>query len=223
MDWSKDKQLQLIELYRIHECLWNPKHEDYKSRQSKTDSWKEIAQIIECDVDDVQRKIDSLLSSFRRIRRSREKSSWFAFKPLLFLMDKFKGQNPHEAEEYNEIVKIESEPIGKGESDDLLSSNEMTETMNVNKSPTNFPQKRKIEGKFRHAQSHKILRTETSERETKRDTSSVFGEYVAIKHRGYDTHTQHIVEHLINNILFQADIGKYETGKEQSLVDIELE
>lgn len=40
-----------------------------------------------------------------------------------------------------------------------------------------------------------------------RDESSVFGEHVANKHRKYNSQIRSIVEHKINNILFEADMG----------------
>ncbi|XP_014476706.1 PREDICTED: uncharacterized protein LOC106745531 [Dinoponera quadriceps] len=42
------------------------------------------------------------------------------------------------------------------------------------------------------------------------DRFSTYGEHVANKLRMYSTRTQAIVEHAINNILFEADMGNYE-------------
>lgn len=42
------------------------------------------------------------------------------------------------------------------------------------------------------------------------DRFSTYGEHVANKLRTYSTRTQAIVEHAINNILFEADMGNYE-------------
>lgn len=43
-----------------------------------------------------------------------------------------------------------------------------------------------------------------------RDASTVFGEYVATKHRKYSCYTKNVIEHLINTILYDADMGKYD-------------
>ena len=80
-------------------------------------------------------------------------------------------------------------------------------------SPTkNFPpNKKRIVEDPRVAEAYKILK-EVSERHEKRDDCFVFGEHVAHKLRGYDSRTCSIVQHHINNILFEADMGKYLNG-----------
>lgn len=51
---------------------------------------------------------------------------------------------------------------------------------------------------------------EALKRRRERDQSTTFGEHVSNKHRSYSSRTKCVVEHLISNILFDADIGKYE-------------
>lgn len=48
--------------------------------------------------------------------------------------------------------------------------------------------------------------------EKRRDSSEIFGEHIALKHRKYTDRTKCIVEHLISNILFKADMGEYENA-----------
>ncbi|KAK7578149.1 hypothetical protein V9T40_010354 [Parthenolecanium corni] len=43
----------------------------------------------------------------------------------------------------------------------------------------------------------------------KRDSCDVYGEHVAMKLRNYSERTRSIVQHLVNNILFEADMGKF--------------
>lgn len=69
----------------------------------------------------------------------------------------------------------------------------------------NFPPNKK-----RIAEAYKILKV--SERNEKRDDCFVFGEHVAHKLQGYDRRTCATVQHHINNILFEADMGKYLNG-----------
>lgn len=42
-----------------------------------------------------------------------------------------------------------------------------------------------------------------------RDSCDVYSEHVAMKLRKYNERTRSIVQHLFNNILFEADMGKY--------------
>ncbi|KAL4096633.1 hypothetical protein QTP88_021552 [Uroleucon formosanum] len=71
--------------------------------KKKLDFWTEISKELKLDVNEVKKKMDSLLASFRR-ERQREASSgrsgagtdeiyhskWFAFEEMKFLNDKFK-------------------------------------------------------------------------------------------------------------------------------------
>lgn len=43
-----------------------------------------------------------------------------------------------------------------------------------------------------------------------KSTDDAFGEYIASKMRGYSHNTKSFVQHKINNILFEADMGMYE-------------
>ncbi|KAL4125771.1 hypothetical protein QTP88_010011 [Uroleucon formosanum] len=83
--------------------LWDPTDPQYKMGKKKLDFWTEISKELKLDVNEVKKKMDSLLASFRR-ERQREASSgrsgagtdeiyhskWFAFEEMKFLNDKFK-------------------------------------------------------------------------------------------------------------------------------------
>lgn len=43
-----------------------------------------------------------------------------------------------------------------------------------------------------------------------RDESTIYGEHIASKHRKYSTKTRSVIEYLIADILFKADMGTYE-------------
>lgn len=99
MEWSNDTTLLFIELYKTKTCLWDPKDTNYKLKSAKSNAWKDICGVVKCSPDYAQKKMDSLLASFRRERNKQTKSaakadgaycsSWFAFKSMLFLMNKF--------------------------------------------------------------------------------------------------------------------------------------
>lgn len=63
----------------------------------------------------------------------------------------------------------------------------------------------------RVTEAYRILK-EVSKRNEKRDDCFVYGEHIAHKLRNYDSRTSAIVQHHINNILFEADMGKYSDG-----------
>jgi len=47
------------------------------------------------------------------------------------------------------------------------------------------------------------------------DDWSIYGQHVANKLRGYSKQTSSIVQHLINNIIFEADMGKHDANPYQ--------
>lgn len=63
----------------------------------------------------------------------------------------------------------------------------------------------------RVTEAYRILK-EVSKRNEKRDDCVVYGEHIAHKLRGYDSRTCAVVQYHINNILFEADMGKYSSG-----------
>ena len=103
MEWTDKVCLQLIHLYKLRPILWDPTDPQYKMGKKKLDFWTEISKELKLDVNEVKKKMDSLLASFRR-ERQREASSgrsgagtdeiyhsnWFAFEEMKFLNDKFK-------------------------------------------------------------------------------------------------------------------------------------
>lgn len=66
MEWTRDNCLQLIDVYEEHEELWNPRHGNYYNKIKKHDAWSAISTAMGCATEEVKKKIDSLLSSFRR-------------------------------------------------------------------------------------------------------------------------------------------------------------
>jgi len=103
MEWADEVCLQLINLYKLRPILWDPTDPQYKMVKKKIDFWTEISKELNLNVNEVRKKMDSLLASYRR-ERQREASSgrsgvgtdeiyrskWYAFEEMKFLNDKFK-------------------------------------------------------------------------------------------------------------------------------------
>lgn len=110
MEWSEELCLKLIERYRQNPTLWDPTNKRYKLSKFKIDLWKNIAQEFKCEEGEVKRKIESLLTSYRREMRREGAvrsgmgtdevyhSKWFAFKAMQFLNDKFRPRKTHNTE-----------------------------------------------------------------------------------------------------------------------------
>lgn len=73
-DWDHDKILKLVGMYETKPELWDPTNTNYHMRNKKHDAWTEIARELECDIDVVKGKMNSLLSSFRREKVKMKKS-----------------------------------------------------------------------------------------------------------------------------------------------------
>ena len=66
MDWSQEQCLLMIEACHHFRCLWYPTFEHYKNTAHKQDSFKEIANLLDCNVQEAKKNMDSLLASYRR-------------------------------------------------------------------------------------------------------------------------------------------------------------
>jgi len=66
MEWSNEACIELIQEYELKPVLWNPSHEYYFSKTKKQEAWEEIAKNLNKDIEEVKKKAQSLLGSFRR-------------------------------------------------------------------------------------------------------------------------------------------------------------
>ncbi|GBL83974.1 hypothetical protein AVEN_269453-1, partial [Araneus ventricosus] len=74
MEWTEEKSLKLIEVYRSKTLLWDPKHSDHYRKNLKEDAWNEISKEISSPVAQCKKKMVSLLASNRR-EKQRVKNS----------------------------------------------------------------------------------------------------------------------------------------------------
>nr|CAH7723013.1 unnamed protein product [Callosobruchus chinensis] len=66
MEWSQQIVLVLLEEYQKREILWKPRHPLYYNTIKKEDAWREIAAILNVEVQELKKKMESLKGSFRR-------------------------------------------------------------------------------------------------------------------------------------------------------------
>ncbi|XP_047104849.1 uncharacterized protein LOC124743995 [Schistocerca piceifrons] len=236
MEWSNDLSLQLIEAYRDRPVLWDVSHNYYKLANRRNEAWAEIAKLFNCDVMEVKKKMNSLLSSFRRerqkegLRRSGTgpeevyHSTWFAFNSLKFLFDRYRPRRhrhnfedddgDYEGEDFitDEEPDIPTDVLKMEYSEDspVAGDSAVLERFSADgdKKPA-LKRKRGWSEETRLADACGLLKAAVTAGALARDDCAVYGEHVANKLRALDHRTRAIVQHAINNVLFEADMGKY--------------
>lgn len=103
--WNCQSVLQLLQLYRRHQLLWDTASADYRNRTKKNEAWEALAAGMGLTRRDVEMKVHSLRSQFIRERKkvssSGARSHWFAFEPMSFLNQ----VRHHRLPVVNELIK----------------------------------------------------------------------------------------------------------------------
>lgn len=98
MEWTRDKTLTLLREYQQRRVLWDWNARGYRDRVKRKRAIQDLAEILHCNVLEVEKKITNLKCQYSRevhkIQNSRETatgpddvyvSKWFAFKAMQFL------------------------------------------------------------------------------------------------------------------------------------------
>jgi hypothetical protein len=102
MDWSNERTIKFLRLYELEPVIWNPKEPLHKNRTAVDDAWKRIeaSLSINCSVQELKRKKESLMASFRpllnkvkasiKMRKGTDevyRPSWFAYETMAKFLD----------------------------------------------------------------------------------------------------------------------------------------
>jgi len=68
--WTKENIIRLIELYENEKCLWDTKSSDHKNKIKRTDVFIKIANDLNFEEQEVRKKMDSLLTQYRREKKA---------------------------------------------------------------------------------------------------------------------------------------------------------
>ncbi|XP_018569923.1 uncharacterized protein LOC108909902 [Anoplophora glabripennis] len=95
MQWSKERVLKFLEVYRTQPCIWDPRHHEHKNRSTVAVAWQNIHDILNynCTVNELKKKRDSLMASFRMLLNKKKKCMnsnseelfephWFAYETM---------------------------------------------------------------------------------------------------------------------------------------------
>ncbi|XP_063223261.1 uncharacterized protein LOC134531480 [Bacillus rossius redtenbacheri] len=202
MEWSKEDQIKLIDLYKQQTVIWDPNNVNHFNKIRKQDAWEEIGAEMDRDVDECKKKMESLLSALRRERKKMKdtagtgkgtdemyRSSWFAFESLRFLLDKNKQRKTIST------MRVESE-----ERD--------VECGTVGESAQETVPKKKKQ-RVEDARLDKAFHILSSTASQLNDECQHFGNLVASKLRQYNVDTRCTIENDIMGIFLRANRGFY--------------
>lgn len=100
-DWTNEISIKFVELYKSEDILWNPKHRDYKDKSKMNDAWCRISKILNISIDDLKKKKNSIMATFRGHLRKKKASIKSGasqndiYRPIWFLynqMESFLGK-----------------------------------------------------------------------------------------------------------------------------------
>ncbi|GJQ79917.1 hypothetical protein Trydic_g18361 [Trypoxylus dichotomus] len=230
-EWTSDTVMQLIDEYKNRPILWDRDHKHFRNGDRKMKAWLEMAAVFDIkETWEVKKKMNSLLASYRRerhkIRLKQPKpgqtafvSNWFGYRALdSFLHEKYfdsTNSGHYTAQDEDGTTDVDSldpkAPVEfKVESpeddlyrydEDLTTSNGIEEQEADDDAP---PIKRP-----KVTEDPLQLKPGTSANLSRKDDCDVFGEYISGKMRHFDHKTRCVVQFLVSNILFQADMGKF--------------
>ncbi|GFR00479.1 MADF domain-containing protein [Trichonephila clavata] len=231
MDWSNDHCIELIGEYKKRDVLWNPKNPFYNSKNKKNEAWSEIAEQMKVDEKSIRQKMNSLLGSFRAQRSKGKRligtdkgvtevynSKWFAFEHMKFLLDKDEPKSTLDCQSDGyELSPLSFRPT----EDDYLEEIIDPESLSLTESGNNTDSESGPSRFIMKATEHEIPRPILKKRKLAEDPRirearipydrfDSFGKYIASKMRLYSRSTEITVEHHINEILYQADLGMFD-------------
>ncbi|PNF25136.1 hypothetical protein B7P43_G01993 [Cryptotermes secundus] len=226
------KCLTLIQLYKSKEVLWNSKSANYYNKSIREDAWKDIGDEMKMPVQDLKKRMTSLLASYRR-EKSRIKKShitaagtvyvskWFAFNEFDFMADKNTLTDTVDTLPDEPGTSHSAETSGlENENEELAVAVEGITSSRTPEVPEAPQRKRARTDPFASARAKEenqavlleafhILKSSVT---TLTDPYFTYGQHIANELRKYDPSTLAQVKHAINNVIFEADMGKYSYG-----------
>ncbi|XP_070150611.1 uncharacterized protein [Polyergus mexicanus] len=190
--WRQETILKLIDAYHARKLLWDHNTPDYTDRNKRIHAWKEIADELGCDVMTVERKLKSLKTHFMSVHKA-------------YTKHRLKGDlNPGSA-----IIKP------KWFAYDALAFLNKGRLMRINRETPNVEKQ--------NSAPISNWKSQFQEISSCRDEFTVFAEHVAIRLKNItDVHARLVAQHQINNILFEAEMGKYNMHSSFNTVNSEM-
>ncbi|PNF25029.1 hypothetical protein B7P43_G06984 [Cryptotermes secundus] len=227
---EKEKCLALIRLYKSKEVLWNSKGTNYHNKSIREEAWKDVGDEMKMPVQDLKKKMTTLLASYRkeksRIKKSHITGSaagtvyvskWFAFNEFDFMADKNTPDDTVDTLPDEPGTSHSSETSGFENENEELAVERITPSRTPeaprHKRPCIDPKsastRAKQENQAMLLEAFDILKSSVI---TPTDPYFTYGQHIANELRKYDPSTLAQVKHAINNVIFEADMGEYSYG-----------
>ncbi|KPJ12821.1 hypothetical protein RR48_10451 [Papilio machaon] len=117
IEWTNDLIIRLITEYKKRPELWDSHHELHRVNTAKYEAWSDLANIFECDIADLRKKMNSIFASHRREKakvRCGGRSTWFLYPHMNFLPTHIENVETSPASERRRrILKIPVEEISE--------------------------------------------------------------------------------------------------------------
>ncbi|CAK1586593.1 unnamed protein product [Parnassius mnemosyne] len=88
VEWTNDLVIRLMMEYKKRPELWDSSHDLYRVHTAKYEAWSDLANVFECDIVDLRKKLNSIFASHRREKakvRCGGRSTWFLYPHMSFL------------------------------------------------------------------------------------------------------------------------------------------
>ncbi|CAG4933783.1 unnamed protein product [Parnassius apollo] len=228
MSWTNDVVLEFLDLYKREDILWDPKNPLHRNRREISEAWTRIqtSLSINCSVQDLKKKKESLMTSFRMHWNRKKKSlgnyhtTWFAY-PCMesFLSEKYECDSTEQLENefFNNTIdqsqqqQISSElNIGQRyttteRNNDVKRYTRSTVSTNTTNNKTNKTSNSNYDHVYTKKETNedeRLLRLPTERRDI--DEYDLYGQLLAKKLRKLEEHQRDVAMHEIDNIMFRA-------------------
>ncbi|CAH1118439.1 unnamed protein product [Phaedon cochleariae] len=224
MQWTNELILEFIRLYKQEPIIWNPKYGLHRpGRLEISDAWRRIEAnfSVECPIEELKRKKDSLMATYRSLRnkiKQKEigsgsedayKPNWFAYEAMFqFLGDVYQPKISQQQDLEDMHMDEDAEDMENSLGDDLLLDADDVSDLILNQQGNSFklPQERQ-----NRKRKEPNINTCMCENLT-RDECSLYSQLLAKKLRVFDDHTRMILMHEIDNFMFRAKLEQRQKG-----------
>ncbi|XP_026753247.1 uncharacterized protein LOC113513452 [Galleria mellonella] len=100
VEWTNELVIKLVEEYSKKPELWDNTHKWYRMHTAKYEAWTDLANMFDCDIADLRKKLNSIFASHRREKakvRCGGRSLWFLYNHLKFLPNHLDNDNNPDA------------------------------------------------------------------------------------------------------------------------------